>query len=374
MTEAARLGDPIAHTHALRGLLIGAAVGAVIGITVVGTGGVAAVAVVGGMVSAGAGIGEMIGRFSCCTHNAGRIIEGSANVFINGRPAARASLSSIECDKHGFKRVAEGSSSVYINGMPAARVGDRSTCDGKISGGSSNVFIGGDTELKEKITPEVPQWLHIAMFGLAIGGGLGAIAKFGWRAMALGMAGGYAGEKGGHWLGGALFGEGSDWQKLTGLGGAIIGGAAAWGGYYRYNRNIAYNFFRSKGYSERDAGEYMTGYDFNRPVTVETLKPNTKVWQYQVEGGRKGNWFSPVRNVEPTKLGINPNAGSNAAPKVLHEYRTTQSVEVLRGTAARVKDSWSVPPPSKPYQAKGGAQQLFSPDKNAFELIRVITP
>jgi len=318
MNEAARLGDPIAHTHALRGLLLGAAVGALIGISVVETGGLAAVAVVGGLVSAGAGIGEMIGRFSCCTHNAGRIIEGSPNVF-----------------------------------------------------------IGGGTELKEKITAEVPQWLHMTMMGLAIGGGIGAIVKFGWRAMVLGMTGGFAGEKGGHWLGGALFGEGSDWQKLTGLGGAIIVGGAAWGGYYRYNRSIAYNFFRSKGYTKNQTEMYMTGYDFNRPVTVETLKPETKVWQFQVEGRKLGHWFSPIESVKPTKLGINPNAGADAAhavPKVLHEYRTTQSVEVLQGTAARVKDSWSIPKPTKPYQAKGGAQQLFAHDNKAFELIRVITP
>jgi len=39
--------------------------------------------------------------------------------------------------------VAQGSSTVYINGIPADRVGDRSTCDGKISAGSPNVFIGG---------------------------------------------------------------------------------------------------------------------------------------------------------------------------------------------------------------------------------------
>jgi len=200
MSGAARLGDPIAHTHALRGLLLGAAVGTLIGISIVGTGGLAAVAVVGGLASAGAGIGEMIGRFSCCTHNAGRIIEGSPNVFINGRPAACASLSTIACDKHGHSLVAQGSSNVYINGMPAARVGDRSTCDGKISAGSSNVFIGGQTLQTEDIASEVPLWLNIAITGLGLGSAVAL--KVGWRVITRGLAGGFGAGMGGHWLGG----------------------------------------------------------------------------------------------------------------------------------------------------------------------------
>lgn len=77
------------------------------------------------------------------------VIEGSSNVFINGRPAARVGDSAgTHCntqppyDCHS-RSVAVGSSTVFINGRPAARVGDSLSCGGEITSGSSNVRIGG---------------------------------------------------------------------------------------------------------------------------------------------------------------------------------------------------------------------------------------
>jgi len=196
MSEAARQDDPIAHTSALGGLLTGLAFGAALAITgvaIVGTGGMVAVAIVGAAAAGGAGIGEVIGSLSVCTKNSGYILEGSSNVFINGRPAVRASLSAVLCDKHGSHLVAEGSSTVYINGMPAARVGDLSTCGGKINAGSSNVFIGGQTVQTEDIAPEVPDWLHRAIFGLGLGS---AVILVGPVLAVLGLTGGMVGGEG----------------------------------------------------------------------------------------------------------------------------------------------------------------------------------
>jgi len=90
----------------------------------------------------------------------------------------------------------------------------------------------------------------------------------------------------------------------------------------------------------------MKGFNFNKPVSVETISPGTKLWQYQVEGGAKGRWFSPIKEVEPTALGINPKGkhpetGEIGVPKKSHEYQATQKVEALRGTAASVIDDWS---------------------------------
>jgi len=130
MNEVVRQEDPIAHTSALDYLLIGLVVGATAafaGVAIVGTAGITAVAIVGAAAAGGSSIGEVIGSLSMFTQDAGYILEGSPNVFINGRPSARASLSTVLCDKHSFQLVAEGSSTVYINGMPASRVGDRST-------------------------------------------------------------------------------------------------------------------------------------------------------------------------------------------------------------------------------------------------------
>jgi len=237
MSEAARVGDPIAHTSALTGLLTGLAVcatAALIGVTVVGTGGLAAVAVVGAAAAGGAGIGEVIGSLSLCTSNTGNITTGSPDVYINGRPAVRATLSVALCAKHvPPPLVAEGSSSVYINGMPASRVGDHTTCGAKINAGSSNVFIGGQTVQTEEIDAEVPGWLHMAVLGLGLVSvtGLVRYGVIGVGRLGLGMAGGAGGGFGGHWAGGKVFGEGSDGQKVTALvSGAVIGGLTAWRG------------------------------------------------------------------------------------------------------------------------------------------------
>jgi len=215
MSGAGRGGDSIAHSSALGGLLTGLAIGVAIaltGVAIVGSGGLAAVAVVGGIASAGAGIGEVMGSLSFCTNDSGQIITGSPNVFINGRPAALAQQSTVACDKHGIQRMAEGSSKVFINGHPVARIGDRSTCGGKISSGSSNVFIGGGTLSTEDIDPEVPLWLEFAIAGLGLGSGLAL--KVGLKLIAKAAAGGFLGGTAGHFGGGKFFGEGSDGQKL----------------------------------------------------------------------------------------------------------------------------------------------------------------
>lgn len=69
-------------------------------------------------------------------------VEGSDNVFINGRPAHREGD---KWDKHcdHFSELESGSSSVYINGKPAGRVGDPVKCGSSVATGSDDVIIGG---------------------------------------------------------------------------------------------------------------------------------------------------------------------------------------------------------------------------------------
>jgi hypothetical protein len=80
---AARVDDPIEHSSALGGLLAGLAIGAgavLVGIAVVGTGGLGAVALaamVGAGAATGAGIGQLIGSLSFACHDAGKILTGS---------------------------------------------------------------------------------------------------------------------------------------------------------------------------------------------------------------------------------------------------------------------------------------------------------
>lgn len=105
MYEAARVTDPIEHTSALTGFLVGA----VLGIALIAT--VAFVtfscgfgaALLAGM-AAGIGaqgllsLGEAIGRMSSAP--SGNIVTGSSDVYVNGKPAAYATLSGVACSKH----------------------------------------------------------------------------------------------------------------------------------------------------------------------------------------------------------------------------------------------------------------------------------
>lgn len=75
------------------------------------------------------------------------LIQGSENVFINGKSAGRKgdSYSTHGCTKHQPHTgvILNGSSSVFINGKSAGRVGDQVSCGGTVAIGSSNVFVGG---------------------------------------------------------------------------------------------------------------------------------------------------------------------------------------------------------------------------------------
>jgi uncharacterized Zn-binding protein involved in type VI secretion len=229
MPEAARLGDPIGHSPTmswlLKGLLIGAGI-ALVGVAIVGTGGLAAAAIVGGMAAAGAGIGEVMSTMSFAPKEVvGKIIEGSRNVYIRGKKAARAHVDHAECSKHPQppKVIATGSGNVYINGMPAARIGDKTECSAEITAGAGNVFIGGGTQQTDAISPEnlVPGWVHAALLVVGLGA---AVILAGPVIAAGGLIGGMLGGLGGNWVGGKLFGEGSDGQKWSMLGGSFVGG------------------------------------------------------------------------------------------------------------------------------------------------------
>ena len=76
-------------------------------------------------------------------------IEGSGDVFINGKPAVRvgdayAAHGCGKCAPHG-RNAAQGSATVNINGKPAVRIGDSIHCGGNAQTGSPNVFIGDET-------------------------------------------------------------------------------------------------------------------------------------------------------------------------------------------------------------------------------------
>ncbi|NHZ39904.1 RHS repeat-associated core domain-containing protein [Massilia aquatica] len=187
MLEAARITDPIAHTSALTGFLVGAVIGIALiaavafatftcGFGVALLAGMAAGLGASGILALGEGIGKMF------SSPAGTIITGSMNVFTNNLAAAYATVSTVACSNHSPSPViADGSGNVFINGLPAARKTDAIVCGAKIDGGSHNVFIGGGTVRYKEVADEVPAWLRTTVdwaFALAgLVGGLAGLVK-----------------------------------------------------------------------------------------------------------------------------------------------------------------------------------------------------
>jgi uncharacterized Zn-binding protein involved in type VI secretion len=311
MSAAARLDDPIEHTGSLTGLVAGLAVGAIGAALIVGTGGLAAVAIVGATAAAGAGIGQLIGSFSYFNHAVGQIVSGSGNVHVNGKPAARAHLDKADCSEHGSapQILAQGSSTVHINGEPAARVGDHTVCDAKISSGSGNVFIGGGTDTTDPINPEVPAWLERAVLVVGLASAFVLASPV---IVIAGFAGGVAGGFAGNWAGGELFGEGSDEQKVMAFGGALLGGGlGAKGGKWfdaRYEfkvqgvgSNLANVKVAPKTVTGKSADLNPLGYARNAkyfykdPIQWSASRPSGTELNYKIYQRKDIDW-SKIRN------------------------------------------------------------------------------
>ncbi|WGS52594.1 DUF6531 domain-containing protein [Paraburkholderia sp. D15] len=183
MFEAARVTDPIEHTSALTGFLVGAVLGvaliaAVAFATFTCGFGVALLAGLAAGIGASAilGLGEAIGKMF--TSTSGSITTGSSNVFVNGQAAAYTTASAVSCSKHSpTPLVAQGSAGVFINGKPAARKKDKITCGASISDGSHNTFMGGGTATYLPVDDEVPPWLRTAVdWAFALAGLVGGLA------------------------------------------------------------------------------------------------------------------------------------------------------------------------------------------------------
>ncbi|MFK3908533.1 RHS repeat-associated core domain-containing protein [Pseudomonas monteilii] len=167
MFEAARLYDEIEHTSALGGFLTGAVIGlalasyAAFSVCTLGFGGLLLVGIVAGLLPQA---GEFLGSLSSSPSGQIERPGCSPDVFINGRNAALATASTAKCEKHPpTVRVAEGSTNVFINGKPAARKGDKLTCGSRIASGSNNVFIGGGTYRYLPVEEEVSNTLRVGV-------------------------------------------------------------------------------------------------------------------------------------------------------------------------------------------------------------------
>jgi uncharacterized Zn-binding protein involved in type VI secretion len=271
MSQAARLNDRIGHSPSMNWLLTGLAAGAAIGvgaIAIVGTGGLAAAAVVGGLAAGGAGIGELFSTMSWAPKEICGVIKGecSGNVFTNGIQAARAHVDVVDCYKHSlpYPPIATGSATVFINGQPAARVNDKAGCSAVITSGSNNVYIGGGTMQTDVLEPEklVPDAVHAGLLVVGIGS---AIVLGGPIIATAGLFAGAVGQSGGEWVGGKAFGVGSDGQKWAMLGGALLGSIAGTKGAGLTTKKLApQSALKTKGaakgetHQTKDAANFST--------------------------------------------------------------------------------------------------------------------
>jgi uncharacterized Zn-binding protein involved in type VI secretion len=213
---AARVGDEIAHGFGVAAMIGGAILGAVIGAAIVAAAAVTApltiAIIVGGSIAVGAlSMKQLVSGISTVFKlpepTTGAVKKGSGNVFINGRPAARAGLDlTSPCSGMPLNHfpsssdvvIADGSSTVIVNGYPIARLKDKIACGAHISSGSENVFIGGDTARMADVF-DLEGWMETgfqllagaALIGagaLAAAAGIGALAIFGTVTVGMGAA------------------------------------------------------------------------------------------------------------------------------------------------------------------------------------------
>jgi uncharacterized Zn-binding protein involved in type VI secretion len=402
MPAAARLQDPIEHSNALTGLLVGAAIGVAFGVFVVATGGAGAVvgaAIIGGAMASGAGIGEVMGSLSISGGTVtGGIASGSPDTTVNSLRSTRATDDTVLCSgtppiylpAHMGKHVAQGSDTVTINSQPASRVGDKIECGSKIKSGSPNVIIGGATAQTMDIDSEVPGYIHATLLVVGIAS---AVVLAGPVVAVVGTLGSIGGGAVGQW-GAAKLGLNEDWQKIFGLVGSFAGGYAGSRGGAGINRGLARtpgeNFLQvnarrqvAREFYAKNGSTYdptikgmrpmkpaeinsaMRGIDFNKPV--EVVEPPPRLGSYQAPGGRQGNYYADTKHT-PNELGIGDYANSpgGPVPKENWQYDINPGTKALRSSSGAIDDTWSA---GVPQTTDGGGIQYYIPDKSAANLV-----
>lgn len=195
------------------GAVAGALIGAAVVAATVATGGVALAIMAGSIAAGGFSMFQIIKGLSTIFKlpepTTGVLIHGSFDVYVNSRKAMRAGEDvSSSCSGLPLNHptwpfpvlIAEGSATVYINGKPAARLHSKMVCGAHIKTGSENTFIGGTT-LAVAFVLDIEGWMHtgLEVLGMiAAGAGLvlaaitGAAALAGFVKIGLAIMGGIA--------------------------------------------------------------------------------------------------------------------------------------------------------------------------------------
>lgn len=165
----AAVGHQVAHSYALLGFLASVAIGVVAACAV----GALFATGVGGLVllGAAAGYGVLAGFYgtaisdalSSLGSRAGPIKNGSTDVFIGGKGAARW-VDEVECSKDPpMQIIVEGSETIFVNNLPLARVGHKLLCGAVIDEGDSSIIVDRTTRRCAIPKSEVPLWARVAV-------------------------------------------------------------------------------------------------------------------------------------------------------------------------------------------------------------------
>lgn len=132
-------------------------------------------------------------------------------------------------------------------------------------------------------------------------------------------------------------------------------------------KEIAYQFYEKQGMPPSKIEGHVAGIDFSKPVEVISLPSGKTVNQYQVPGGPQGSYYADP-GISPNKLGISEKAKNwntgEIVVKDVNVYETNTSVDVLRSTAAKIDDTWSIP--NEIVKTDGGGVQFFTMQSGKF--------
>jgi len=121
--------------------------------------------------------------------------------------------------------------------------------------------------------------------------------------------------------------------------------AKLWTGITSTRFKIADNFYRRSGYSNYD--DHLAGINFEKPVSVQTLKKGTIIEQWVREGGEAGSYFAKP-GADPAKLGISTQG------RVRKTFELTEDTKVLKSTTQDIAGH------------QGGGTQFFNPQLKEF--------
>lgn len=141
----------------------------------------------------------------------------------------------------------------------------------------------------------------------------------------------------------------------------------------RARLSVAYRFYSAHGGPKilpHQSWSHIKGIDLTKPVDIVDVSGKT-LYQRGRPGDWLGEYFCDDPNVPPTKLGVSNEVyarvnGQIVPPPVSRDKRKADFASkppalALRSTAAKIKDTWSIP--GRSVQTQGGGPQLMVPSK-----------